>query len=216
VALLEFLLPGLLTTVLLFLGGGAVALVSAFGAGLAQLSRDPVVRGAARVYVEVFRGTSLLVQLFWFAFALPLVGVRIPNEVIAVVIPGLNIGAYGAEVVRSAIRAVPEGQLAAAVALNLTRRQRMVRIILPQALVAMLPTFGNLLVELLKATALVSTIFIADMMRQAMFWRDHTGQLMPALAAILVMYFVLASIVLFGVRRLEAVVGGRWHDARRR
>jgi polar amino acid transport system permease protein len=215
VQLIEFLLPGLGTTVLLFLGGATVALLAAFGAGLAMLSRDPIVRGTARAYVEVFRGTSLLVQLFWFAFALPLLGVRIPNEVVAVVVPGLNLGAYGAEVVRSAIRAVPPEQVAAAVALNLSPRQRMTRVVLPQALVAMLPTFGNLLVELLKATALVSTIFIADLTRQAMFWRDHTGQLLPALATILVLYFLIASVVLYGMRRLEARVGARWHDARR-
>lgn len=211
--MLEFLLPGLRTTVLLFLGGAAVALVCSFAAGLAQLSRDPIVKGAARIYVEVFRGTSLLVQLFWFAFALPLLGVRIPNFVVAVVVPGLNFGAYGAEIVRSAVQAVPRGQLAAAVALGLSRGQRMRRIVLPQALVAMLPSFGNLLIELLKATALVSTIFIADLTRQAMFWRDHTGRLLPALTAALVFYFLLSSIVLFGVRRLEQRVGRRWHGA---
>lgn len=212
-ALLEFLLPGLVTTVLVFLGGAVVASVAAFGAGLSLPSTDPIVRTTARIYVEVFRGTSLLVQLFWFAFALPLLGVRLPNELIAVVVPGLNIGAYGAEVVRAAVADVPAGQLRAATALGLSRRQAMTRIVLPQALVRMLPTFGNLLVELLKATALVSTIFIADLMRQATFWRDHTGRLLPALLAVLVLYFLLSSLILLGVRALERRAGGRWYAA---
>ncbi len=89
----------------------------------------------------------------------------------------------------------------------------MTRIVLPQALVRMLPTFGNLLVELLKATALVSTIFIADLMRQATFWRDHTGRLLPALLAVLVLYFLLSSLILLGVRALERRAGGRWYAA---
>jgi polar amino acid transport system permease protein len=209
--MLEFLLPGLGTTVLLFLGGAVVAAIAAFAAGLARLSRDPLLRGAASVYVEGFRGTSLLVQLFWFAFALPLLGVRLPNALIAVVIPGLNIGAYGAEVVRGAILAVPATQAQAAVALNLTPAQRMRRVILPQALVGMLPTFGNLLIELLKSTALVSTIFVVDLTRRAMFWRDHTGRLLPALSTILVLYFLLSSVLVFLTRRLERRATGRWH-----
>lgn len=209
--MLEFLLPGLLVTIGLFLGGAVVATAAAFGAGLMSRSSDPIVRAVATAYIELFRGTSLLVQLFWFAFALPLLGLRLPHAVVAVVIPGLNIGAYGAVVVRSAIEHVPRGQLAASTALGLTPGQRLRHVVLPQAFVAILPTAGNLLVELLKATALVSTIFVGDLMRQALFWRDHTGRLLPALTAALLLYFLLGVAVRTGVGRLERRAGRRWH-----
>jgi polar amino acid transport system permease protein len=210
VELLRPLLSGLGTTVLLFLGGAVVAAVLAFTAGAMRASTDPVLRGAARLYVEVFRGTSLLVQLFWFAFALPLLGIRIPNWVIGVVIPGLNVGAYGAEVVRGALQSVPRGQIEAAVALNLSPRQRMRWILVPQAFVAMLPPFGNLLIELLKSTALVSMIFLTDLTRAARLVVDHTQRAGEVYGLVLVLYFALALVVTALMRALERRVGRRW------
>lgn len=113
--------------------------------------------------MEVFRGTSALVQLFWFYFVLPMFGMKLPALLVGIVVLGANAGAYGAEVVRGAILAVPAGQREAAVALNLTRARTIWRIILPQAVPAMLPPTGNLLIELLKNTALVSLITITDL-----------------------------------------------------
>lgn len=204
------LLPGLALTVQLFLGGAVVAAIAAFTAGLLRTSPDPVLRGAARVYVEVFRGTSLLVQLFWFAFALPLLGVRIPNGVLGILIPGLNVGAYGAEVVRGALQAVPRGQIEAARALGLSPAQRMRHVVLPQAFVAMLPPFGNLLIELLKSTALVSMIFLTDLTRAAVFVRDHTQRSGAVFGLVLLLYFGLALVVTAAMRGLERRTGRRW------
>jgi polar amino acid transport system permease protein len=82
---------------------------------------------------------------------------------VAILALGLNVGAYGAEVVRGAVSAVPRGQWEATVALNMSRAQALRRIILPQAFVAMIPPWGNLFIELLKATALVSLITISDL-----------------------------------------------------
>ncbi|MGE3547109.1 MAG: amino acid ABC transporter permease, partial [Kofleriaceae bacterium] len=148
---IHLLLHGLLVTLELCLGGAALAIVLAFLAGLGRLSLDPIVRGAARIYVELFRGTSILVQLFWFYFAFPLVlGIEIPAMAAGILVLGLNVGAYGAEVVRGAIQDVPQGQHEAAIALDLTRWQRMRHVIVPQALPAMLPPAGNLLIELVK------------------------------------------------------------------
>lgn len=210
-SLIEFLLPGLVTTMLLFLSGAVIAAISAFAAGLGSTSTDPILRTLSRLFVEVFRGTSLLVQLFWFAFALPLLGIDIPTEIVAFVVPGLNIGAYGAEVVRSALLSVPKEQTAAAVALNLSPSQQLWRVVMPQALMRMLPTFGNLLVELLKATALVSVIFVSDLTKRALLWRDHSGDVVEALAATLVAYFLLSSVVLWLMKRIERRAGGRWY-----
>ncbi|HZD53574.1 MAG TPA: ectoine/hydroxyectoine ABC transporter permease subunit EhuC, partial [Woeseiaceae bacterium] len=155
---LPALIEGLRVTLQLTVGGAAFALVLSAFAGLGRRSRRRFFRWPANLYVEIFRGTSALVQLFWFYFALPFFGIRLPALVTGVIVLGLNSGAYGAEVVRSAIDNVPRGQWEAARALNLDATHVMTRVILPQALPMMLPPAGNLLIELLKNTALVSLI----------------------------------------------------------
>ncbi len=116
---------------------------------------------------------------------------------------GLNVGAYAAEVVRGAILSVGREQYEACIALNLTRWQSMRRVILPQALLVMLPTFGNNAIELLKATSVVSLISLTDMTFQANVVRAQTGNTLVPFATILVLYFVLAMIIAFSVRALE-------------
>src|SRR5690606_242356 len=110
-------------------------------------------RAVSTAYVELFRGTSVLVQLFFLYFALPHFGLRLTALSAGVAALGLNAGAYGAEVVRGAMAGVPRGQRDAAQALGFSERQIRLRILLPQALPAMLPPAGNLLIELLKNTA---------------------------------------------------------------
>lgn len=202
--LLPSLFGGLWVTVQLFLGGSAVACACAFSAGLSRLSLDPVVRATAAVYVEIFRGTSILVQLFWFYFALPmLMGVRLDAMLVGILVLGLNLGAYGAEVVRAAVVAVPQAQHLAAVALNLTRWQRFRYVIVPQAVPAMLPPFGNLLIELLKSTALVSMITVTDLTRAAVFLRDETLRTGEIFGLLLAVYFLLSLLITTGVRLFE-------------
>lgn len=118
--------------------GSALALVVAFVAGLGRISRHAAVRWLATAYIEFFRGTSIFVQLFWIYFVLPMTGAELTPMQAGVMALGLNVGAYGAEVVRGAILAVPRDQHEACVAVNLTRFQRMRHIILPQALPLML------------------------------------------------------------------------------
>ena len=198
------LLPGLWVTGVLFVGGAGLAAICALTAGLARVSQESVWRALATVYVEVFRGTSALVQLFWFYFALPiLLGIRLPAMVAGILVLGLNLGAYGAEVVRGAIRSVPRTQLEAAVALNLSRGQTMRHVVLPQALRAMLPPFGNLLIELLKSTALVSMITVADLTRVGLFLRDDTLRTGEIFGVLLLIYFVFSQGIAYGVRSVE-------------
>src|SRR5688572_20904299 len=146
------ILQGALVTLELTLMGSALALVMAFIAGLGRLSRFFAVRALATTYIEFFRGTSIFVQLFWVYFVLPFAGVTLTPMQAGVLALGLNVGAYGAEVVRGAIKSVPREQFEACIAVNLSRFQRMRHIILPQALPLMLPTFGNNAIELLKGT----------------------------------------------------------------
>jgi polar amino acid transport system permease protein len=209
--LLPPLLDGMKTTLLVTLYSIVVALVLAFAAGFGRLSKYRTVRGITLAYVEVFRGTSLLVQLFWMYFALPLLlNVSIPAMSAAVLALGLNYGAYGSEVVRSCVLAVPNGQTEASIALNLTPRQRMRRIILPQAWRMMLPGFGNLQIELLKGTSLVYLITLSDVTFKGMVLRSTNMTETPAIfGLILVLFFIVAFALTRLIRYLErrAAVG---------
>lgn len=194
---------GLQVTLRITLGAALLAIPLAVLAGLARLSGQRWLRMISTVYVEVFRGTSALVQLFWFYFVLPMFGLRLPAILVGIVVLALNAGAYGAEVVRGAIQAVPPGQREAGVALNFTRRQIMRRIILPQALPAMLPPAGNLLIELLKNTALVSLITITDLTFRGQLLRSETLQTTEIFSIMLLMYFAVALCITVAVRWLE-------------
>ncbi len=197
------LLEGLAVTLEIMAGAVVLAVPLALAAGVGRLSTLRPVRWLASIYVEVFRGTSALVQLFWFYFVLPLFGVQLPAMLVGIVVLALNAGAYGAEVVRGAIRAVPPGQREAGVALNLTRGQIMRRIVVPQAIPAMLPPAGNLLIELLKNTALVSLITITDLTFRGQLLRSETLRTTEIFTLMLLLYFAVALLITDGVRLLE-------------
>ncbi len=195
---------GLGNTLLITFGGCLLALLMSLVAGLSRNSPDVIVRFLTIGYIELFRGTSALVQLFWFYFALPLIlGIRLDAITVGILVLGLNIGAYGAEVVRSAIGAVPREQHEAAIALNMSKWQRMRFVILPQAIVMMLPPFGNLMIELLKSTSLVSMITVTDLTRAGLFLRDETHRTIEIFGVLLVIYFVLSLVITAIVRWLE-------------
>lgn len=201
--LIPALLQGVKVTIEITILAMLLAFILAFLAGFGRLSKHRALRILAATYVEVFRGTSLLVQLFWIYFALPMLGLSLPPLLAGVLALGLNAGAYGSEVVRSAILAVDRGQIEAGIALNFTPLQRMLRIILPQAFVMMLPAFGNLQIELLKGTALVSLITLSDLTYQAMILNASTLQTTEIFSLLLVMYFLIAWPLTQGVRWLE-------------
>jgi polar amino acid transport system permease protein len=200
---LNLILEGALVTIELTIMGSALALVMAFLAGLGRLSRFFAVRALATAYIEFFRGTSIFVQLFWVYFVLPFIGVSLTPLQAGVLGLGLNVGAYAAEVVRGAVLSVGKEQYEACVALNLGRWHCMRHVILPQALLVMLPTFGNNAIELLKATSVVSLISLTDMTFQAQVVRSQTGNTFMPFATILVLYFALALMIAWAVRALE-------------
>jgi len=204
------LLKGLAVTVELTVCAGALAIPLGLLAGYARRSRNRFVRVPAACYVEVFRGTSTLVQLFWFYYVLPLFGLSLPAVAVGIAVLALNAGAYGAEIVRGAIAAVPREQYEAATALNMTRSQMMWRIIVPQAVPAMLPPTGNLLIELLKNTALVSLITINELTSNAQILRAESLRTTELFCIILVMYYAMATLISTGMRRVE------WSFARSR
>lgn len=201
--LLAPLMQGTWVTLQLMLASTFFGAVLSFAAGIGKLSRNPLFRWLSVAYVEIFRGTSLLVQMFWLYFALPLIGIRLDPTTAGILALSLNIGAYGAEVVRGAILAVPVGQYEAATAVNFTRRHTLWNVVLPQALVEMMPPFGNLVVQNLKDTALVSLITLGDLTFRAQSYRNITLETIPVFSATLLIYFVLALIFMGIMRWLE-------------
>ncbi|MDT0156628.1 amino acid ABC transporter permease [Microbacterium sp. ARD32] len=188
------LFDGLIITLELSIGGALLAFLIAVGLGLMAGLDNIVLRGIARTIIEFFRGTSLLVQLFFLFFVLPLppMNVELPAIVVGIVGLGLNYGAYGAEVVRGSIKSVPAGQWEATTALSMSRAQRMWRIIFPQAWALMLPSLNNLLIQLIKGTAVVYLITIIDLTAVFNDLRQETRDVFFTYSLALVVYFAIA------------------------
>lgn len=197
------LLRGALMTIQITVLGCALAVVSGLVAALGKMYGKGPVRWLAVSYIELFRGTSALVQLFWIFYVMPHFGIHVSAVTAAVIALGLNVGAYGAEVVRGAINSVHKGQWEAAIALNLHPVTCMRRIILPQAFVAMIPPWGNLFIELLKATALVSFISITELTFRAKQMNQTTLQTVEIFTLALVMYFIISMFITILMRGLE-------------
>ena len=194
---------GALTTLGLTLGAGLVCVAISFTVGIARASRRRPIAWTATVYVEFFRGTSVLVQMFWIFFALPLFGIFIEPLTAGILALGLNTGAYGAEIVRGAVQAVPRDQVEAAIALNYTRWQRLRHVAMPQALIIMLPPMGNLGIDCIKVSATVSLITISDLAFEANMYRSSTGANLAPFLSILVVYYIYSTAVARGVLGLE-------------
>ncbi|MBU0521953.1 MULTISPECIES: ectoine/hydroxyectoine ABC transporter permease subunit EhuC [Pseudomonas] len=203
--LLPLLIQGAWVTLQVTFFGSLLAIAAAILAALGRMSPWRALRWFSIAYIEVFRGTSLLVQLFWLFFVLPLppFNIELSPYSVAIVGLGLHIGAYGAEVMRGAISSVAKGQYEASTALNFSGYKRFRRIILPQALLAAIPPGTNLLIELLKNTSLVSLITLSDLSFRARQLDQATFQTLEIFSLALVIYFVLAQAINIGMRQIE-------------
>lgn len=206
------LVTGLKVTLQVFVGAAAVAAAAAFLAGPARLSSRRAIRWMAGCYVEVFRGTSALVQLFWLFFVLPLFGITLPPFTVGILGLGLCIGAYGAEVVRGAILAVPAAQVEAARALGLSPAVTRWRVVMPQAMPLVVGPFGNLAVELLKLTSLVSLVTLQDLTFQAQTINTVTMRTTEIFLIVMLVYFALSQVIAAAFRSLSRHAV-RWRPA---
>lgn len=199
---------GLFVTISILIASSLFAYFMGFVSGLLRLSKHTVVRKLTGLYIELFRGTSLIVQLFWLYYAIPMLfGINLgSNWIIGVIAIGLNYGAYLSEVVRGSVEAVDDGQTEAAIALNLSSFQKMRYIILPQAVRMMLPEFGNYTIQMLKGTALVSLISLNDILYYGNILRSSNLSQAPLIyLVILIFYFVLALPLIFLTRKAEDI-----------
>ncbi len=200
---LPAMLRGAVVTLQVSMLAAALFVVMSFLAGIAKDSGLRPVRWLAIAYIEVFRGTSLLVQLFWLYFVLPEFGIVLSPMLAGVLGVGLNFGAYGAEVVRGAMLAVPKGQHEASVALNLSERASLFRIVIPQAVVVMIPGMTNLTIELIKATALVSAVTLVDITYASVQQNQLHYRTLEIFTITVMLYYCFAQFVRFGGSALE-------------
>lgn len=195
---------GLLLTVQLTVISGLLAFVVAIILGLMAGSPKMIVRIPARIIIEFFRGTSLLVQLMWLFYVLPLFGPSLGAMLVAVFGLTLNYGAYGAEAVRASLTSVPQGQWEATVALSMSWPHKMRRIIFPQAWALMLPSLTNLWVHLLKGSSIVYIIGMSEFTFELLQLRRTTDWFFALAVVGLVVYFLLALVLTQLMRLLEA------------
>lgn len=135
--------------------------------GLARLSRFRVVNALATVYIEVIRGTPLLVQAIWLFFALPLIiQYTLPSLLAGIIVIGLNSAAYIAEIVRGAVQSIEKGQMEAGRSLGLSHHLTMLKVIWPQAFKRMIPPLGNQFIISIKDTSLLSVILVPELLFQ--------------------------------------------------
>ena len=199
----EELLAAAWSTLQLALGALAIGLVVGLLIALLRMSRERHVRRLATAYVELFRGTPALVQLFILYFGLTAVGIEFSSFQAAMIGLGLNASAYLSEVYRAGIEAVPKGQYEAAQTIGMTRYKTMRWVVLPQAIRVVLAPIGNVAISLLKDTSVASLIATPDLMLRA---QDLSSVYFMPLETYLIvgaMYFVLCFPLSLAVRMLE-------------
>lgn len=197
------LLKGAVYTILLSLIGMSLGLLLGFGLALMRLSRSPLLRWPAAVYVSAFRGTPLLVQLFLIYYGLPQLGLELPPLIAAGIGFSLNVAAYAGEILRSAIAAVDKGQWEAAAVLGLTRGQAMRRIILPQAARTAVAPLANSFISLVKDTSLAATIQVPELFRQAQLITARTYEIFAMYLSAAAIYWIVSSLLALGQGWLE-------------
>lgn len=200
------LLSGLGETVVLSILSMVVGLVVGLFVALARLSPWRAVQLLAYGYTELFRTTPILVQILWVYTVLPLLtGIALSPFYSALAALGLNVAAFMAEIYRAGIMSVGRGQTEASLALGMTGRQKMSRIILPQAVARMIPPMGTMWVSLFKDTSIVSSIGVTEIFYQARFLAADTYRPLEIFTVVAVIYFVITFPQSVGVNYLYKI-----------
>lgn len=202
-AVIPALLRGAGITLQTAVQAGLLALAISVVVGVLRDVANRFVRVVLTVYVEFFRGSSAFVQVYWVFFVLPLFGVRLSAILAGTLVLGLNAGAYGSEIMRGALRAVPAGQREASVALNLSQWSALTRILIPQALTRAIIPFGNLLIDLLKGTALLSSITVTELAFAGRQAAAAFGSPLIIFGLVLLIYLVLATPIAWTTKLID-------------
>ncbi|MGE5423079.1 MAG: amino acid ABC transporter permease [Ignavibacteriales bacterium] len=176
----------------------SVAIGTAIGLfmGLFKMSANPLLRGFSIAYIDFFRGTPLLVQIFlWYFGILPLIFGTVDPFFAGVVACSVNCGAYTAEIVRAGIQSIDKGQMEAAMSLGLNYRQAMQYIILPQAFKVMIPPLINEFIAIMKDTCLVSAIAVEELFRKGQLYVATSWQPFWIYTEVAIMYLILYLVI---------------------
>ncbi len=200
---LPALLVGALATLRITALSIAVGLVIGLGAGLARVWPNSFLRSISSAYIELIRGTPLLVQIFLVYFGLPALGLNLDPFVAGVLAMGINSGAYVGEIVRGGIESIAQGQMEAALSLGMSWWQSMYYVVLPQALFRILPSLGNEFIALLKDSSLVSTIAIAELTRTGQIIITRTFKSFEIWMGVALFYFIMTYAISRAVKYSE-------------
>jgi polar amino acid transport system permease protein len=204
------LLHGAFVTIEITLGAIILGCLIGLVIGLGRLDpRRRVVFGLCTAYVSFIRGTPLLVQLFIWFFGLPHFGLNLPAFFCGIVGMGIYSGAYVSEIVRGAIQSIERGQMEAARSLGMPYRMAMREIVVPQAVVRMIPPLGNEFIALIKNSSLVSLLTIADLMHEGQKIISTSYRSLEVYLAIALVYFVLTNLTGLGLRLVERRLSAR-------
>ena len=201
--MLPYLLKGAVVTVQVSVLAMALALVLGLVAAIGRLSRNRLLRSVAGVYIEVIRGTPLLVQLFIVYYGLPSYGIRLDPFTAGFLTLGIHYGAYLSEVYRAGILAVDRGQWEAAASIGMRRSTVLREIILPQAIRTILPPIGNYFISMLKDSALVATISVAELLRTGQLRVAVTFRAMDIYLMVAAIYLAMSYPLALLIRALE-------------
>lgn len=203
-----FLLDGLRWTVQISLIAMAGGLLIGMLVALARVYQVPVLSTVGALYVDFFRSTPVLAQLIWIYYALPILTGKSLTAITAGSI-GLSLyaGSFLSEVFRAGLLSVERGQTEAALALGMTRLQSLRRVVLPQAIVRMLPPIGSSLVTLVKDSSLLTVIAVPELMRQSETLASITFRRMEVLTVIAFVYFLMTYPISRGVDYLHHRLG---------
>jgi cystine transport system permease protein len=194
---------GLLGTIPLSLVSFVLGLILAIVVALMRLSANGLLRGIARVFVSIVRGTPLLVQLFVVFYGLPTIGIVLPPWPSAIIALSLNVGGYASEVVRAAILAVPRGQWEAGYTIGMSNGMALRRIVLPQAARVSVPPLSNTFISLVKDTSLASVILVTELFREAQQIAAASSEFLVLYIEAAVVYWLICLVLSTGQSMLE-------------
>ncbi len=198
----HWLMVGLGYTLTLTLISIVTSLIVGLLAALAKISSNKIISSLSSIYINIFRGTPLLVQIIILFFALPYLGIQMDRWTTGVVALTLNNGSYVAEYLRGGIQSIDDGQTEAAKSLGMNYAQQMIFVILPQAFKTALPSLANSFVALLKDTSMVSVIGVEELLKQGRSMQSMTANATP-LMAVAIIYLVVTLPIIFMIDKLE-------------
>lgn len=206
IEILPFLLKGALLTIIFSASSEFFGIIIGLVASVIRVSKTKVISWFIIAYVDIFRGTPLLMQIIFTYYALPYVGINLPAPVAGIVALSLNSGAYVSEIFRAGIESIEKGQLEAARSLGMSYIQTMRYVIIPQTIRRVLPPLTNELVALIKDSSLLSVIAIAELLRtskEMMTWKLNPSSLTAAAIIYLIITIPLTRLVSYLEKKLK-------------